>query len=207
VASRPDTLLLPTPLSSLELAPSWPEPAVTQSTRDYDRAALAALYEQHAPSIHRFLCDLLGDGALAADGTQETFVRAFRRIAALDDRAHVGAWLFGIARNVARELRKARFRAGRTFVAEAAQTEPITPWHDSPEDELLDREALGVVGAALARLSEDRRAVLLLRLDHALAYEQIAETMGWSLAKVKVEIFRAREQLRAALQAYEGGAR
>jgi RNA polymerase sigma-70 factor, ECF subfamily len=204
VASRPDTLLLETPLSNLELASAWPAQAA--STREYDRAALAALYQQHAPSIHRFLRDLLGDGALAADGTQETFVRAFRRIGTLDDRTHIGAWLFGIARNVSRELRKARTRAGRTFVAETADTDPPTPWHDSPEGELLDREALGVVDGALARLSEDRRAVLVLRLDHGLAYEQIAETMGWTLAKVKVEIFRAREQLRAALQVYEGGA-
>jgi len=165
------------------------------------------LYQQHAPCIHRFVCDLLGDRALAADATQETFVRAFRRISELDDRSHLPAWLFGIARNVSRELRKARFRAGRTFVAEAGELDPAAPRYGTPEAALLDREAAGVLGAALARLSEDRRAVLLLRMDHGLAYEQIAETMGWTLAKVKVELFRAREQLRAALEAYEGGAR
>ena len=75
----------------------------------------------------------------------------------------------------------------------------------SPETELLDREALGVVQRALALLSEERREVLLLRLDHGLAYDDIAQVMGWSLAKVKVEIFRAREVLRATFEAYRGG--
>jgi RNA polymerase sigma-70 factor (ECF subfamily) len=46
---------------------------------------------------------------------------------------------------------------------------------------------------------------LLLRCDHGLAYDEIAPLMGWSLSKVKVEIFRAREVLRATLQEYRGG--
>jgi RNA polymerase sigma-70 factor (ECF subfamily) len=75
----------------------------------------------------------------------------------------------------------------------------------SPETALLEREALCVVERALARLSSERREVLLLRLDHGLSYDEIAKTMGWSLAKVKVEIFRGREVLRATLEEYEGG--
>jgi RNA polymerase sigma-70 factor (ECF subfamily) len=63
------------------------------------------------------------------------------------------------------------------------------------------------VSRALERLSEDRRAMLLLRLDHGLGCEQIAELMGFSVPKVKVEIHRARQVLRAELLKYEGGAR
>ncbi len=79
----------------------------------------------------------------------------------------------------------------------------------SPETQLLDREAVVVVTRALAQLPEDRRAALLLRLDHGLRhYDEIARAMGWSLSKVKVEIFRAREVLRATLGCgqYRGGA-
>ena len=49
--------------------------------------------------------------------------------------------------------------------------------------------------------------MLLLRLDHGLSYEDIAISMGRSLSTVKVEIFRAREVLRATLAKYEGGER
>ncbi len=196
----PESLLSPAELVDVE--PSDRQAACAEQ----DRGLLGALYTEHAPSIHRFLSDLLGDRALAADATQETFVRAFSRLGRLDDRARIAPWLFGIARNVSREHRKARFRSGRTFVEQPSQSSRQAAWVRSPEGELLDREAVDVVAAALAKMNQDRRAVLLLRLDHGLAYDQIAELMGWSLAKVKVEIFRAREQLRATLQEYEGGA-
>jgi RNA polymerase sigma-70 factor (ECF subfamily) len=181
--------------------------AEATESRAADHDAIAALYANHARSIHRFLCDLLGDATLAADATQETFVRAFRRIDTLRDSARVAPWLFGVARNVSFELRKARCRARRVFADEGDGANAASP-RTSPEAELLGREAARVVSTALAQLSEDRRAVLLLRLDHGLAYDEIAELMGWSLAKVKVEIHRAREVLRATLAKYEeGGAR
>jgi RNA polymerase sigma-70 factor, ECF subfamily len=179
-------------------------PAIAES-----RAELEALYARHARSIHRFLCDMLGDHAAAADATQETFVRAFRRIDALICAERPALWLFGIARHVSREVRRARRRARRVITdapadgAEERCDEASSP--RSPEEELMGREAVRVVDGALALLSEDRRAALLLRLDHGLGYEEIAGLMGWSVPKVKVEIHRARQVLRAELLKYEGG--
>jgi len=74
---------------------------------------------------------------------------------------------------------------------------------------LLGREEMEVVERAMASLSEDKRAALLLRFDHGLRYEEIASTLGWSLSKAKVEVHRARLKLRAALDAAgegDGGA-
>ena len=174
-----------------------------------ERAAdhvFSELYAQHGGRILRFLRDLLGDAALAADATQETFVRAFRQRDTFDATRSVAPWLFGIARNVSLELRRARHRARRIITdghEEGEVPEPRGP--GCPERDLLGREALRVVGAAMERLSEDRRAMLLLRLDHALSYDEIASTMGFSVAKVKVEIFRAREILRETMADYERG--
>jgi RNA polymerase sigma-70 factor (ECF subfamily) len=178
---------------------------------DVEREKVATLYAEHGARIHRFLCDLLRDRALAADATQETFVRALRHVDAGRDGGLVAPWLFGIARNVSLEMRRARSRAGRVIVpSEGASGAEDGVAAGSPERDLLGREAVRIVGAALARLSEERRTMLLLRLDHGLAYEEIAATMGISLAKVKVEIFRARAVLRATLAEYreeERGAR
>lgn len=172
-----------------------------------DRAALAALYPEIAPSVQRFIGDLLFDRGLAADATQETFVRAFRRVADVPRGTHLAAWVFGIARNVALEARKAFGRARRVMVEDAGAACAVVAdvRARSPEAQLLDREALVVVARALERLSEDRRAALLLRMDHGLSYDAIAVAMGWSLAKAKVEVFRAREVLRATLEEYRGG--
>ena len=57
---------------------------------------------------------------------------------------------------------------------------------------------------ALGELREERRAALLLRIDHGLAYEDIAQVMGWSLPKVKNEIHRARLKLRERLAGHVG---
>jgi RNA polymerase sigma-70 factor (ECF subfamily) len=185
------------------------------------RARITALYAEHGARIHRFLRDLLGDAALAADGTQETFVRAYKKLPDLEESSSLAGllpgpssgrvastpersllpWLFGIARNVSLELRKARSRAGKYL----APAPPLldAPAFGSPETDYLGREALRIICAALEQLPEERRAMLLLRLDHGLSYDEIAVTMGCSLSKVKVEIFRAREVLRATMADYE----
>jgi RNA polymerase sigma-70 factor (ECF subfamily) len=115
--------------------------------------------------------------------------------------------VFGIARNVSLELRKACARARRVLVSDGARVacRVADLRARSPEAQLLDREAVVVVARALEALPEDRRAALLLRFDHGLSYDEIAHAMGWSLSKAKVEVFRAREVLRATLDAYRGG--
>lgn len=173
-----------------------------------DQATLVSMYADLAPRVHRFLRDLLGDSTAASDATQETFVRAFRRVDDLPRTTRLVPWVFGVARFVALEARKARGRVRRVI------EEGVTPDDRAmdtrartPEDTLLDREAVAVVERALRLLPEERQAALLLRCNHGLAYDEIAPLMGWSLSKTKVEIFRAREVLRATLEEYRGGGR
>jgi RNA polymerase sigma-70 factor (ECF subfamily) len=171
-----------------------------------DQATLVSMYADLAPRVHRFLRDLLGDATLASDAAQETFVRAFRRVDDLPRTTRLVPWVFGVARFVALETRKARGRVRRVIDEGVVPDDrAMDPRARTPEDELLDREAVAVVERALWRLPEERRAALLLRCDHGLAYDEIAPLMGWSLSKTKVEIFRAREVLRATLEEYRGG--
>ena len=75
----------------------------------------------------------------------------------------------------------------------------------TPEAALLTGEADRVLAAALSELHDERRAALLMRIDHDLGYGEIALAMGWTLQKVKNEIHRARLQLRARLATYLEG--
>jgi RNA polymerase sigma-70 factor (ECF subfamily) len=96
-------------------------------------------------------------------------------------------------------LRRKR-RDGPAF---APESEPVQiDRAPTPEAALLGSEADKVLEGALGELSSDRRAALLMRLDHGLGYGEIAEAMGWPLQKVKNEIHRARLQLRARLAGY-----
>jgi RNA polymerase sigma-70 factor (ECF subfamily) len=168
-----------------------------------DAGAFRALFERHAPSVRRFLRDLLGDDEAADEGTQETFVRAHRRMASLRETDRVLPWLFGIARNVSHEQVRARRHPLRGAGDEGLLAQPdVGP---TPEGALMGREADRLLAAALAELSEERRAALVMRIDHGLDYDEIAAVMRWSLQKVKNEIHRGRLVLRSRLERYVGG--
>jgi RNA polymerase sigma-70 factor (ECF subfamily) len=172
----------------------WPTEARSQVTRD--ARAFRRIYDEHAPPVYRFLRDLLRDAAAAEEATQETFVRAHAGWERLERDDRVLAWLFGIARNVAYEAMRARKRVIPMQESDLPEPENV-PAPPDPESLLMGREADALLGEALALLSEERRAALLMAIDHGLPYGEIAEVMGWSLAKVKVEIHRARLVLRA----------
>jgi RNA polymerase sigma-70 factor, ECF subfamily len=172
--------------------------------RQGDPLAFRALFEQHAPAVWRFLRDLFRDDAAADEATQETFVRAHGRLGALRDDTRLTSWLLGIARHIHLESRRGR---GTHLDVAAEENEPLLEAalpSPTPEDLLLDRELEELMAEALGELREERRAALLLRIDHGLAYEEIAQVMGWSLPKVKNEIHRARLQLRERLAAHVG---
>lgn len=168
--------------------------------------AFRALFEQHSPAVWRFLRDLSRDEAAADEATQETFVRAHARLSTLREETRLGSWLLGIARHVYLESRRGRTTATHLDIT-AEESEPLLEAalpSPTPEDLLLDRELEGLLAQALGELGEDRRAALLLRIDHGLAYEDIAQVMGWSLPKVKNEIHRARLRLRERLAGHVG---
>jgi len=166
-----------------------------------DARAFRQIYERHAPAVFRFLADMLRDGGAADEATQETFVRAHGRLSGIREGDKLLSWLFGIARNVALETLR---RGKRTVPEDDGELERRATDAPGPEIELLGREADAALAGALARLSPDRRAALLMYMDHGMSYGEIAATMGWSLPKVKIEIHRARLVLRAELATYLG---
>ena len=160
------------------------------------------IFDRQAPGVRRFLGDLLRDDAAADEGTQETFVRAHQRMSSLLEPGKLQGWLFGIARMVFMEHLRRKRRDGLP----QGDDEPVqVDAAPTPEAALLGREADQVLDQALAGLSEQRRAALLMRLDHGLGYDEIASALGWNLQKVKNEIHRARLQLRVQLSGYLEG--
>lgn len=181
------------------------ERTLLRRARTGDPAAFRLLFERHSPAVWRFLKDSFRDESAADEATQETFVRAHGRLTTLRDEDRLASWLLGIARLVFLEARRSR---GIHLDVDGEDNEGLveavlpTP---TPEDLLLDRETEALLAEALGHLREDRRSALMLRIDHGLPYEEIAQVMGWSLPKVKNEIHRARLQLRERLAAHVGG--
>lgn len=167
-----------------------------------DAVAFRWLFDRDGASVRRFLTDLLRDRDAAEEATQETFVRAHRQLDGLQDRSRWRPWLFGVARRVSLEQFRQQKRAPRLSVEQAHEHPDRAP---DPEAALIGRESDRLIDRALAALDEERRSALLLRLDHGLDYEAIAEILGWPLSKVKNEIHRARLELRVAVGDYIEG--
>jgi RNA polymerase sigma-70 factor (ECF subfamily) len=184
-----------------ELPPSSLESALVRRAVAGDDDAFRRLFERHAAAVRRFLGDLLRDDSAADEGVQETFVRAHARLGTLREQDKLLPWLFAIARNVFYEELRARRRRAANDAAALDEEIDRSP---SPEGLLMGREADTLLGEALAELGEERRAALVLRIDHGLDYDEIAGIMGWPLSKVKNEIHRARLSLRSRLCKYVG---
>jgi RNA polymerase sigma-70 factor (ECF subfamily) len=204
------------PLALLMTKPSAEAPERTVPSRARARSgedAFRAVFDRYVGNVYGFLRDLLGDETAADEGTQEVFLRAYDRLASLREPERVLPWLLGIARNVSLEQHRARRRNAVVALPEEDGADALSEdalvdeaLHAlSPESLLLGRETEALVSRALLALPEDRRAALLLRIDHGLSYDEIAQLMGWSLAKVKVELHRARGVLRARLAELHGG--
>lgn len=154
-----------------------------------------ALYRQYAPAILRFAWRLSGDRSTAEDIVSETFVRLMTRPVRVETCTAL-AYLLTIARNLYL-TRQRRSRREVPLVDELPGPEP------DPAQRRDDQDRLGVTLRALQSLPEGERAVLLLRVDHGLPYEEIAASLGISVAAAKVRVHRARLRLAAVLQERE----
>ncbi len=143
-----------------------------------------ALYKKYAPDVYRFALYLSGEHGEAEDITSETFVRAWTSPEPIR-MATVKGYLFTIARNLFLQgLRK----TSRHVVLDEDLRDPQA----SPYTQAKGKEELSAVLAGLQKLPEIDRAALLMRAFDEMPYEEIAQSLGISLAAVKVKIHRAR---------------
>lgn len=172
-----------------------------------DEEAFRLIFERYTRPVISFIFYMVNQQELAEELAQETFVRAYKGLQALRDEAKLSTWLFGIAKNVAREsIRERRHERGQVeiddrTVQEMRATEP------SPAGELLDKELSGVVRHALLKLDEDKRLVFTLKVYQQRSYDEIAEITGFSIPKIRNDLHRARSEMRHRLSSYLGEGR
>ncbi len=147
------------------------------------------LYRRYSGDVYRFALFLSGRPDQADDIAAETFVRAWTS----PEPIRVGtvkAYLFTIARNLYRaDLR--RSRRHETVTDEIRDTAP------GPEASATARLEMNRLIVALQQLPEVDRAVLIMRGEDGLSYEQIAAAVGISPGAARVKAHRARARLAA----------
>jgi RNA polymerase sigma-70 factor (ECF subfamily) len=156
---------------------------------------LETLYREHALAVFRFALGLCRNRAEAEDIVSEAFARVVVRANRIES-ATARAYLLTVARNVFLDSKRRTARDARMLKdIEHAPADTVS--------QLDDRDRLANALKALGALPEGERAALLLRLDHALPYVQIAATLGFSVAAAKVRVHRARMRLATARKAGE----
>jgi RNA polymerase sigma-70 factor (ECF subfamily) len=183
-----------------------PEHELLERARSGDEDAFAQLVAAHADRVYGALRRFGLDSGQAEDVAQEVFLRAWRGLAAFQQRAQLSTWLYRIAFNEAqrRLSRRAPLRAepqpdGDDLVSSV----PDAP-HLGPEEQALDREFETLLEQALAKLPVEWRAAVVLRDIEGLSTEQAAVVVGVRQAAFKSRLHRGRMHLRALLEPYLG---
>jgi RNA polymerase sigma-70 factor (ECF subfamily) len=169
-----------------------------------DAEAFRLIFERYSRPVISFIFDMVNDRALAEELTQETFVRAFRAIRTMRRETKLSTWLFGIARNVARESLRARTRAVRHVDLTDKSVMDLSDDKPVPVEGVLSKELNEVIRRSLSALDEDKRLVFTLKVLHQCSYEEIAEITGFSIAKLKTDLHRARAEMRRRISSYAG---
>ncbi len=179
--------------------------------RDGDVAAFAELVELWQDRLVTLFVHQTGDHALAEDLAQETFMRVYRARDRYRPTAKFTTWVHTIANNLASDLRQRAYRRLERGVPHAVSASSSAIGLDQlavaasgllPARVADQGELQRMVQQALATLNERQRmAVLLAKFEHC-SHEEIAAAMGLSVPAVKSLLFRARDQLRAALAGY-----
>jgi RNA polymerase sigma-70 factor (ECF subfamily) len=169
-----------------------------------DSDAFRLIFERYSRPVISFIYDMVNDRALAEELTQETFVRAFRAIHTMRAETKLSTWLFGIARNVARESLRARARANNHINLADKSVMDLSDNKPEPVAGLLSKELNDLIRRSLAALDEDKRLVFTLKVLHQCSYEEIAMITGFSLAKLKTDLHRARVEMRKRISPYAG---
>lgn len=164
-----------------------------------EEAGMRAAYAAHGAELYRFALRSLGDGALAEEAVQETFLRAWRAAERYDpELASLRTWLFAIVRNVVIDL--ARARSVRPPLAPATDGDADAlagrPLHEDDYDRALTSWQ---VEEALRRISADHRRVLVEVHVKGRAYGDVAAELALPEGTVKSRVYYGLRALRLAL--------
>src|SRR3954447_10371641 len=154
-----------------------------------------AVYAAHGPELYRFALRSLGDGGLAEEAVQETFLRAWQAAERFDEAlGSLRTWLFAIVRNVVIDLSRAR--GVRPELASPASQE-----NDASVDDDIDRVlAAWQVEEALQKIGDEHRVALVEVHYKGRAYAEVAIDLGVPVGTVKSRVFYALKAMRLALE-------
>jgi len=174
-----------------EMEPAVP-PVLESAPEDF-----AAVYRDHSREIYYLTLRLLGDAARAEDATHDVFLKAYKKWADFDHNAAPRTWLYRIAINHCSNLRQSWHSRHVMADGNDALLDNAPAASDSPLRILETKELGERIQAALDRLTDEYRLLLLLVADEELSYEEVAVLTEQSPDAVRGKLHRARKAFAA----------
>jgi RNA polymerase sigma-70 factor, ECF subfamily len=172
-----------------------------ERARDGDLGAFNDLVVLYQDQLFALVVRMVPDRDQASDAVQEAFFSAFRNLTSFRG-GSVKSWLNRICVNAAMDTQRARKRRPVQPYPELEDEtwQPPAGAEADPERTALDTERTHALSAALAQITTDQRAALVLYDIEGYDYAEIADMTGVSLGTVKSRIHRGRLAMRALLE-------
>ena len=186
------------------MAESDPDLELVRLAQANDVRAFEALVVKYQRRVARHVARYLKSAADVEDAVQETFIRAYRGLAAFRGDSAFYSWLYRIAANVA--IRHLERQPQHILLGDDAPEERVDAFEpgvsdsDQPERTLIAAQIADTVQRALAKLQPDLAEALLLYEVESKPYAEIATMLGIPIGTVRTRIFRAREFIARRLE-------
>jgi RNA polymerase sigma-70 factor, ECF subfamily len=176
------------------MTPPADDAALLASAAQGDHESFTLLMRRHEDRVFSVCLRLMGSRAAALDAVQETFTTLYRKAGQYRGTAAVGTWLYRITVNTCYDLMRKERR--RPIEAIPDYMDPADP---SGEDAYVSVELRPQIENALATLSPDFRAVVVLSDIQGYSLPDVAEALDLPIGTVKSRLFRARRQMAGML--------
>ena len=171
--------------------------------QERDSAAMGTLIVQYQHWVYNIAYGMLGHHEDAEDAAHDAFLSVWQNIDSFKFRSRFSTWLYRIVKNKCLNVIDQRKRR-KTDPMDIDDSQPWVPLDNAtPEQEVLRTEQSEILHAALDRLKESYRTILILRELRELSYEEIAEVLNCTLGRVKSRLHEARKALREELERIE----
>jgi RNA polymerase sigma-70 factor (ECF subfamily) len=169
------------------------DPEVLQRFRVGDEAAVKAVYDRFGGSVFALSMSILGEHGLAADATQQTFIKAWRAASTYDPERSFAPWIYAIARRTAIDIYRKQIRVVVSDEIEIAVYPPglETAW------EVFE------VRSALDQLPDEERQVVKLSHLDGFTHVEISKQLDIPVGTVKSRSHRAHQRLAELLRHVE----
>ncbi len=176
------------------------DPSVLDLAKAGDGPALNKIMMAFQKAIFNHLYRLTGSSADAADLTQDTFFKLYKKRHLIDPRQNFKAWLYTMATHTAYDWFDKIKRHPEIAIPEDDESEtivPITPYYRIDTATSLDMEM------ALKKIKPAYQTIIFLYYQQGFSYEEIAEIIKIPLGTVKTWLFRAKQDLAKELKDYQ----